>query len=147
MHGPMIERPAPLIYDTAIYWLVGAWYFEQTIGRTMMKYGQEREWALAQAKATLDHACAKKVGELGWRTYHAEEEERTDDLYYYLRRTIYECPGFSEVKLFRSPHPMHDLRIAPQGGSVRSLPLYRLHYRSEIGAAALDGTTLYVVVR
>lgn len=144
MYGPYIERPVPLTYDTTIYWHEGAWHHEQMISRVMAKYERESGWAYARANEELDYACQKKARELGWRAYHEEETEEKDDAIIRLRRTMYECPGFHAIKLWRVPHAVYTLRLKPEDGPIVDLPLRQLHFRGEHARGVLHENTLHV---
>jgi len=146
IHGGYYTPPPPLTYHEEIYWPEPALFSEYRISWHVLHD------AAFDARKYVDEelriAGAREVAKqnVGWLRYVIVPSERTEDYGdLIVRHTIYEQPGYAEIKLFRAPSGWTTFRKMDDQHNVVDVPLRRLMYHGERVRGALHDGVLYVV--
>lgn len=145
-YGPIYTAAPPLAYHDAIYWIAPALYYEWSISRYVLR--DAKFDARRHAEEGLRLAAPRLVAEKcpDWRRYVTVPSEHwKDDDILVLRHTLYEQPGYREIKLWRAPSNWTTFRQLDESMNVIDLPLRRLMYHGEAARGALHDDVLYVV--
>lgn len=136
------EKPTPLQYDVAIYWLLPYAYVECGISMNMVHDPR----AMTMLEEELQHALQREVP---WSHYVTRDTSTDDNLAYQrvYRRCAYEQPGYTRIEVWRMSDQTTQFRLAPQGGNTVLLDLRPLSYHGEQVRGVLHDGVLYVVLR
>jgi hypothetical protein len=146
-HGGYYTVPPPLTYHEAIYWETPAIYSEWSISPEVL-YPPDIAYSVrACVTENLRIVAAEEMAKQcpNWLHYTTVVSECERDYMIIVRHTLYEQPGYHEIKLFRAPPEQTTYRKMDDQHNVVDLFLRRLmYYGAQVRGALHDGT-LYVV--
>lgn len=143
----MMREQIYLTYDNAIYWLNPFCYAEYRVDWHVMRDAAFDIQAYVQEQLRRTGATEMAKMHDGWLRYTTIADERNEGDMTIFRHTLYEQPGFTEIKLLRAPNEWVVFRrFDDTTHQVVELPLRRLMYRGERVRGALHDNVLYVVL-